>query len=74
MKKTDSIIAILFALAVLGAYSIYKPFLLSMVVALLLTMATANMHKKKPRYMIIGAFLSSSMHYAAMILIILLGT
>ncbi len=45
MKKTDSIIAILFALAVLGAYSIYKPFLLSMVVALLLTMATANMHK-----------------------------
>jgi len=45
MKKTDSIIAILFALAVLGAYNIYQPFLLSMIVALLLTMATANMHK-----------------------------
>lgn len=45
MKKTDSIIAILFALALLGAYSIYQPFLLSMVVALLLTMATANIHK-----------------------------
>ena len=45
MKKTDYIIAILFALALMGAYSIYKPFLLSMVVALLLTMATANMHK-----------------------------
>jgi len=44
-KKTDAIIAILFALALLSAYSIYKPFILSMVVALLLTMATANMHK-----------------------------
>ncbi len=45
MRKTDSIIAILFALAVMGAYSIYQPFFLSMVVALLLTMATANVHK-----------------------------
>jgi predicted PurR-regulated permease PerM len=45
MKKTDYIIAILFALALMGAYSIYQPFLLSMVVALLLTMATANMHR-----------------------------
>jgi predicted PurR-regulated permease PerM len=45
MKKTDSIIAILFALALVGAYSIYQSFLLSMVVALLLTMATANMHR-----------------------------
>lgn len=44
-KKTDVIIAILFGLALLGAYSIYKPFILSMVVALLLTMATANMHQ-----------------------------
>jgi len=46
MRKTDSIIAILFALAVFGAYTIYQPFLLSMVVALLLTMATVNMHQK----------------------------
>jgi len=45
MKKSDYIIAILFALAILGAYSIYQPFLLSMVVALLLTMATANVHQ-----------------------------
>jgi predicted PurR-regulated permease PerM len=45
MKRTDSIIAILFALALLGAYSIYQPFLLSMIVALLLTMATTNMHQ-----------------------------
>jgi len=46
MKKTDTIIAILFALALVGAYSIYQPFLLSMVVALLLTMATANLNQK----------------------------
>ena len=45
MKKNDYSIAILFALAILGAYSIYQPFLLSMVVALLLTMATANVHQ-----------------------------
>jgi len=45
MKKSDYIIAILFGLAILGAYSIYQPFLLSMIVALLLTMATANLHQ-----------------------------
>jgi predicted PurR-regulated permease PerM len=44
MRKTDYIIAVLFVLALVGAYSIYQPFLLSIVVALLLTMATANMH------------------------------
>ena len=44
MRRTDYIIAILFVLALVGAYSIYQPFLLSIVVALLLTMATANMH------------------------------
>ena len=44
MRRTDYIIAILFILALIGAYSIYQPFLLSIVVALLLTMATANMH------------------------------
>ena len=46
ITKNDYIIAILFALALAGAYAIYKPFLLSMVVALLLTMATANVHLK----------------------------
>ena len=44
MRKTDYIIAVLFILALVGAYSIYQPFLLSITVALLLTMATANMH------------------------------
>jgi len=46
MKKNEYITAVLFAFAILGAYSIYKPFLLSFVVALLLTMATANLHYK----------------------------
>jgi len=44
MRKSDYIIAILFMLALFGAYTIYQPFLLSMIVALLLTMATANLH------------------------------
>ena len=44
VNKRDYIIAILFALALIGAYTIYQPFLLSMVVALLLTMATGNLH------------------------------
>jgi len=46
IRKNDYIIAILFGFAVLGAYTIYQPFLLSMVVALLLTLATANLHHK----------------------------
>jgi predicted PurR-regulated permease PerM len=46
MRKNKYITAVLFAFAILGAYSIYKPFLLSFVVALLLTMATANLHYK----------------------------
>jgi predicted PurR-regulated permease PerM len=46
INKRDYIIAILFAFALIGAYTIYQPFLLSMVVALLLTMATGNLHLK----------------------------
>jgi predicted PurR-regulated permease PerM len=46
IRKNDYIIAILFGFAVVGAYTIYQPFLLSMVVALLLTMATANLQHK----------------------------
>ena len=46
IRKNDYIIAILFGFAVVGAYTIYQPFLLSMVVALLLTLATANLHHK----------------------------
>jgi predicted PurR-regulated permease PerM len=39
-------ITALFVLSLLGAYSIYKPFLLSIIVAMLLTMATYNFTKK----------------------------
>jgi predicted PurR-regulated permease PerM len=39
-------ITLLFLLSLIGAYSIYKPFLLSIVVAMLLTMATYNLTKK----------------------------
>ena len=44
INKREYIIAILFAFALIGAYTIYQPFLLSMTVALLLTMATGNLH------------------------------
>jgi len=47
LNKTNiSVIIILFALALWGAYTIYQPFLLSMIVAMLLTMATYNLTKK----------------------------
>jgi predicted PurR-regulated permease PerM len=46
LSKSNIVIIILFALALMGAYTIYKPFLLSMVVAMLLTMATYNLTKK----------------------------
>jgi len=39
-------ITALFLLALVGAYSVYKPFLLSIMVAILLTMATFNLTKK----------------------------
>lgn len=43
MNRMNLVLIILFASALLGAYSIYKPFLLSMSVAMLLTMATHNL-------------------------------
>jgi len=46
MNKSALMITALFMLAVFGAYSVYKPFLLSLVVAMLLTMATFNLTKK----------------------------
>ncbi len=39
-------IGIFFVFALVGAYTIYQPFLISMIVALLLTMATGNLHFK----------------------------
>jgi predicted PurR-regulated permease PerM len=43
MSKTGVMITVLFVLALLGAYSVYKPFLLSLTVAVLLSMATFNL-------------------------------
>ncbi len=43
MDRRSLFVLILFGLALWGAYSIYAPFLLSMVVAVLLAMATSNL-------------------------------
>lgn len=43
-------ITALFIFSIIGAYSIYQPFLLSLVVAMLLTMATYNLTKKVIKY------------------------
>jgi len=46
MNKTTLLITALFVLALIGAYSVYQPFLLSITVAILLTMATFNLSEK----------------------------
>ncbi|RRS30883.1 MAG: hypothetical protein P794_05385 [Epsilonproteobacteria bacterium (ex Lamellibrachia satsuma)] len=43
-------ITALFVFSIIGAYSIYKPFVLSLVVAMLLSMATYNLTKKVIKY------------------------
>ena len=43
-------ITALFVLGIIGAYSVYKPFLLSLVVAMLLSMATFNLTNKLVSY------------------------
>ncbi len=50
MSKSSLMITALFVLGIVGAYSVYKPFLLSFVVAMLLTMATFNLTKKLVDY------------------------
>jgi len=46
MTKAQLIITALFVLGLIGAYSVYQPFLLSLTVAVLLSMATFNLTKK----------------------------
>ncbi len=46
MNKSSLMITALFILGIMGAYSVYKPFILSITVAILLTMATFNLTKK----------------------------
>ncbi|MEN8727381.1 MAG: AI-2E family transporter [Sulfurovum sp.] len=50
MTNKSLTITALFVLSLVGAYSIYKPFLLSIVVAILLSMATYNLTKKLIKY------------------------
>ena len=50
MSKRSLMVTALFVLGLVGAYSVYKPFLLSLVVAMLLTMATFNLTKKLVEY------------------------
>ena len=45
MNKSNLMITALFFLAIIGAYNVYEPFVLSWVVAMLLTMATFNLTK-----------------------------
>jgi len=50
MTKSNLIITALFVLALIAAYSVYQPFLLSFMVASLLSMATFNLTKKLVDY------------------------
>ena len=50
MNNKSITITVLFILSLIGAYTIYQPFLLSIIVAILLTMATYNLTKKLISY------------------------
>ncbi|SFV66283.1 Acid membrane antigen A [hydrothermal vent metagenome] len=65
MNKKSLMVTALFVLGIIGAYSVYKPFLLSLGVAMLLTMATFNLTKKLVEY-------THSAHISASISTILL--
>jgi len=65
LNKKSLMVTALFVLGIIGAYSVYKPFLLSLGVAMLLTMATFNLTKKLVEY-------THSAHISASISTILL--
>jgi len=46
LNRINLVLLSLFAFSLIGAYTIYKPFLLSMIVAMLLTMATFNLTRQ----------------------------
>jgi len=50
LSKTNQAVAILFALGLFAAYTIYKPFILPISVALLLSMATTNFTRNITKY------------------------
>lgn len=68
-QRSDYIVPILFAVSLIGAYSIYEPFLLSLSVAMLLTMATANIHYKLLN-VLNSKYLSSSILTSLLIVIL----
>lgn len=65
MTKSNLIITALFVWALIAAYSVYQPFLLSLMVAVLLSMATFNLTKKLVDY-------TNSAYFSATISTILL--
>jgi len=78
MNKSTLLVTALFVLGLMGAYSVYQPFLLSITVAILLTMATFNLSKKLLSYThsakissVISTFLLSLLLFAP---IVYLGT
>ena len=50
MTRTNQVVAILFALGLFAAYSIYKPFILPISVAMLLSLATTNLTRNITKY------------------------
>jgi len=50
LSKSSLMVTVLFILAIIGAFNVYKPFLLPIVVAMLLTMATFNLTKTLVHY------------------------
>jgi len=50
LTRTNQVVAILFALGLFAAYSIYKPFILPISVAMLLSMATTNLTRNITKY------------------------
>jgi len=69
MNKTSLMITALFILGLMGAYSVYQPYLLSMTVAILLTMATFNLSEKLVTWTH-SAKISSAISTAAMSLLL----
>jgi len=80
MSKSSLMITALFVLGIIGTYSVYKPFLLSLTVAILLTMATFNLTKKLLKYTnsakissAISSFLLSMLLFAPIVYLATIG-
>lgn len=67
LNKSSSIVLILFGLALLAAYSIYQPFLLPIVVAALMVMATFNL-----THYFVGKFHSRKLTTLVMVILLVI--